>query len=657
MIRSETLDLRRLGAIIASVAFVMAPHASRIPLWATLFCAGILVLRVGIAWRHRTLPSRWILFALAFAAIGGVIYSYRTPFGRDSGVVLLLVMVALKLLEMRRARDVNVVIVLCYFLTITNFFYTQTIPTALYSIVAVWLITATLVSLQHQTATGRLWPIARTSGILLAQAIPVMLLMFVLFPRVQGPLWGLPQIQHSARSGLSETMSPGSLTQLSLSDEIAFRVRFDTPPPSVQQLYWRGPVMWDFDGRTWRTNQAVTLSRTRIAALSPPLRYTVTLEPHEERWMFLIDMPSQLPPRSVLTRDYQVLSFRPIRERLRYEAQSVLQYRIGAETLGGELRHALALPPDAAPQARALARTWRGETDNAREIVQLALQMFGSQPFLYTLEPPPLEKDPIDQFLFETRAGFCEHFASSFAVLMRAAGVPARIVTGYLGGELNPVDGFLIVRQSEAHAWTEVWIEGEGWVRVDPTAAVSPLRIQQGIASAVPQSDPQPLMRRTRLEWIKQLRHNWDAVTNSWNQWVLGYTPDQQSRFLSSFGLSQIGWQEMVAALIASTGTVLLSFAMIMLWRLRRATLDPVQRCWMRFGDVMAKRGMVRRRGEGPLDFVIRAAIRFPEERDALQQIGRLYVRLRYGASPDRRLLEELRASVSRFAWQKPSKA
>jgi protein-glutamine gamma-glutamyltransferase len=229
---------------------------------------------------------------------------------------------------------------------------------------------------------------------------------------------------------------------------------------------------------------------------------------------------------------------------------------------------------------------------------------------------------------------------------MRAAGVPARVVTGYLGGEVNPVDEFLIVRQSEAHAWTEVWIDGEGWIRVDPTAAVSPLRIQQGLASAVPETDTQPLMRRTRLEWIKQVRHTWDAVTNSWNQWVLGYTPDQQSRFLTSLGLDRVSWQQMVAALVASTGVLLLGFAAAMLWRLRRGNADPVQRAWLRYGDIMAKRGLSRRSAEGPMDFTARALQRFPEESKALGSIGELYVRLRYGADPEAAMVRELRAAI-----------
>jgi transglutaminase-like putative cysteine protease len=504
-----------------------------------------------------------------------------------------------------------------------------------------------MVSLQHEAGPWRALAVARTAGAMLAQAIPVMLVLFILFPRIQGPLWGMPQIQSTARSGLSDTMSPGMIADLSLSDEIAFRVQFENAPGNVQQLYWRGPVMWDYDGRTWRTGQPVTLSSPRFVAQSEPLKYAVTLEPHHERWLFLIDLPSRLPPRSVLTREYQVLSFRPVRERIRYEAESVLQYRTGAEMLGSELQRALQLPAEAAPQARALARSWQGQDTAPERLVERALQMFRDQPFLYTLAPPELAGDPVDQFLFETRSGFCEHYASSFTVLMRAAGIPSRVVTGYLGGELNPVDGYLVVRQSEAHAWSEVWIAGAGWVRVDPTAAVSPLRIQQGLANAVPATDPLPLFKRVRAEWLRSARHTWDAVSNSWNQWVLGYSPERQTRFLSSIGLPDVTWQDMVIALSAATGALMLAFALVMVRRLRSKEVEQVQRAWLAFCASMAARGVQRGRSEGPRDFAQRSIQTIPALRDEIETVARLYIALRYGPSPDSRLTARLRAAVA----------
>jgi transglutaminase-like putative cysteine protease len=631
MRRNPNLSFANQTAILFSVAVVMAPHVPHVPTWTTAFCTIALLARLLGAWRRDPLPAKWLVFLFAAIAVGGVMYSYRTLFGRDSAVTLLLAMTVLKLLEMHARRDITVTVVLCYFLTIINFFYTQTIVTALYSLGAVWVVTATMVSLQHQAAPARFKQAVITSGILLSQAVPVMLVLFVLFPRVDGPLWGLPRIQQSGRSGLSDDMSPGSLARLSLSDAIAFRATFDSLPNNAKQLYWRGPVFWDYDGRTWRPGQRVTLSKFQFEGLGPSLRYSVTLEPHDQRWLFLIDVPSSLPQGSVLTRDYQVMAVRPVRQRLRYTAESTPRYRVGKEVLPSELQRALALPKSASPRTRAMVEEWRADGLNPRQIADRALRMFRTQPFIYTLEPPPLQNDPVDQFLFETRRGFCEHYASSFAVMMRAAGVPARVVTGYLGGEVNPVDGYLVVRQSEAHAWTEVWLRGEGWVRIDPTAAVSPLRIQNGLASAVSATDSQPLLRRTQLQWVIQMRHQWDAATNSWNQWVLGYSPERQYRFLSSFGLSNIGWQDMLIALVFATAIIIISFALVMFLRIRGRRVDQIQYLWLRYCKSMAAKGIERKPSEGPKDFTERVVDFFPALRNEIRRIGNLYIDLRYG--------------------------
>lgn len=633
MTGKTNLSVMNLSAILLCVLVVMAPHAPHVPRWTVAFCLIGILIRLLTALQHRALPSRWLMLIFAAVAIGGVFFSYGTLFGRDSAVTLLLTMTVLKLLEMRSRRDITVAVVLCYFLAITTFFYTQTMFTALYSIGAVWLITGTMVSLEHVAVPGQFKQVARTSGVLLAQAIPVMLLLFVLFPRVEGPLWGLPRFENAGRTGLSDKMSPGSMSRLSLSDEIAFRVTFETPPPDPKQLYWRGPVLWDYDGRTWTAGQRISLSSFRYERRGELLRYSVTLEPHDKRWLFMIDLPASLPPKSLLTRDYQVISFRPVQQRMLYTAESSPYYRAGMEALPGELQRALELPESTAPETRRMVRNWNNSGLSARQIAERALDMFRNQPFIYTLEPPPLDKDPVDQFLFETRRGFCEHFASSFAVMMRAAGVPTRVVTGYLGGDTNPVDGYLVVRQSEAHAWNEVWIGGEGWVRYDPTAAVSPLRIERGIATAVPESDAQPLLRRTRLQWVIEMRHQWDAVTNAWNQWVLGYSQERQYRFLSSFGFSNIGWQDMVIALMLATAMIVLGFAIAMFLRLRAQSADAVQGLWLRYCKMMAARGVARAASEGPKDFTERVAKRFPGLREQARRIGELYMELRYGSA------------------------
>ncbi len=633
MSSKANLSFANLSAILASIAIVMAPHAPHVPKWTVAFCLIGLLIRLFAGWQRRPLPSKWLMVIFALVAVGGVLFSYRTLFGRDSAVTLLLAMAVLKSLEMQSRRDITIVAVLCYFLTITNFFYTQTIFTALYSIGAAWLITATMVSLEHQTAPAQWKQVVRTSGVLLAQAVPVMLLLFVLFPRIEGPLWGLPRFENIGRTGLSDKMAPGSMSRLSLSDEIAFRVTFQTPPADPRKLYWRGPVLWDYDGRTWTAGERVSLSSFRYESRGAPLKYSVTLEPHDKNWLFLIDLPSSLPRKSFMTRDYQVIAFNPVQQRLLYKAESHPFYRAGTDARQEELKRALELPSHVAPKTREMVREWRTAGLTSRQIADEALNIFRTRPFVYTLEPPPLDKDPVDQFLFETRRGFCEHFASSFAVMMRAAGVPTRVVTGYLGGEINPIDGYLVVRQSEAHAWNEVWIRDEGWVRYDPTAAVSPLRIERGLATAVPDTDVQPLLRRTQLQWIIEMRHQWDAVTNSWNQWVLGYTQEQQYRFLESFGFSDLSWRDMIIALLVATGVLLAAFAVAMFMRLGGVISDPAQKLWLRFCEAMAARGIVRKASEGPRDFTARIVEQTPSMRERVHRIRDLYIELRYGGA------------------------
>jgi hypothetical protein len=269
-----------------------------------------------------------------------------------------------------------------------------------------------------------------------------------------------------------------------------------------------------------------------------------------------------------------------------------------------------------------------------------------------------LGADPVDEFLFQTRSGFCEHYASAFTFLMRAAGIPARVVTGYLGGEINPVDGYLVVRQSDAHAWTEVWLPNEGWVRVDPTAAVSPLRIERGRAAAVPEAEL-ALLERRNFDWLKQVRYTWDAVANTWNQWVLGYNPERQGRLLSKFGVNDVSWQDLVVILAAVSGLIILVLSLSLLYRITARRPDPVQRAWLLFCETMARRGSVRAPGEGPRDFAARVALQLPELKEAAQRISALYITLRYGNSGNERDLElaALRGAVRALRFERRRKA
>lgn len=639
------LSLSNLSAILISLAMVIAPHAVHLPTWIPALVAVVLLARFYLGWRHRRLPNKFLLFALALAGVAGIALSYRTLYGRDVGVAMLTVMMALKVMEMTRPRDTMVVVLLAYFLVVTNFFYSQSIPTALYMLLVVWVITATMIGLQYQAGKPRLRAVLRHAAMMILQGVPIMLALFLLFPRVQGPLWGLPQINYSAKSGLSDSMSPGDVSSLSLSDDVAFRALFENQPDKPAQLYWRGPVLWNYDGRTWRAGMNLTAAGSKAENLGAPLRYTITMESHDRYWLFAVDVPMIAPEGAYITTDYQLLSRRIMHERLRYVMQSSPLYRIGIDESPGTLRFARRLPPEASPRARALVAQWRAQGDSDRDIVTRALTMFREQHFLYTLEPPKLDADPVDQFLFETRSGFCEHYASAFTFLMRAADIPARVVTGYLGGEANPVDGYIIVRQSDAHAWSEVWLPGEGWVRVDPTAAVSPLRIERGLAAAVPETE-RPLLARNRFDWLKEARYAWDAVANTWNQWVLGYNPDHQTRFLAQLGLAEVTWQNMVIILIAVSILIILALSLSLLFRINAQRPDPVQRAYLAYCAAMAKRGATRKPSEGPRDFAARVSMQFPEVRETAHKISALYVSLRYGKDGGCDKLQELRDAV-----------
>lgn len=618
-----------LYVLFAGLALAAAPHIPRLPLWAEVGISLAFLLRLWIAWSGRRLPARAILILLALGGFVGVFLSFRTVFGRDAGVTLLVLLLSLKLLEMRHSRDVYVVVFLAYFLALTNFFYSQTIPTAALMFATVLVITSALVGFNapRQTPASHL----RTAGLLLLQASPLMVLLFFLFPRVPGPLWGMPQDAFSGITGLSDSMSPGAISRLSTSDAIAFRARFKESTPPRARMYWRGPVFWEFDGLTWRPGNARLNNQFSFRGFGTPVDYEVTLEPHNRAWLFALDLPATLPPDARVTNDYLLLSLRPVRNRIRYDMQSYTDYRATTGAEPQDLRYALTLPGPRNPRARALGAEWRQRFgDDPERILRESIDWFRDGRYEYTLQPPLLGDNPVDEFLFDTKMGFCEHFSSAFAVLMRAAGVPARIVTGYQGGEINPVDGYVEVRQAEAHAWAEVWLGQErGWVRVDPTAAAFPVRVESGLAAAVPQTSQLPFLMRPQFDWIRQMRFNWNALTNRWNQWVLGYNNDRQRDMLTRLGMQTPTWQTLAMLLFWSVAAVL---ALTALWLLRRAgRVDPVQRAWLAFCRKLDRAGIARAPGEGPIDYSARVRERLPQRAAAVDAITRLYVDLRYG--------------------------
>lgn len=633
---------RDLAWLLCALALVLAPHATRVPLWVTGLTLCLYGWRVYFTLNRGPLPSRWLLVGVAVVGMIGVWMEGRTLFGRSSGIMLLMLFSGLKLLETRTHRDAAIAVFLGYFLIVTNFLSTQSIPTAAAMVVSVFMLTTTLVGLSapHRPLRANL----RTAGTILAHAAPAALVLFLLFPRVQGPLWGLPQDAYTGVSGLSDSMSPGNLAKLVLSDAIAFRAAFEGQPPPHRQLYWRGPVLWDFDGRTWKAGWAHAGEHSPAEGEGPRYRYSVVLEPHQREWMFALEAPASVPERARLAPDGTIVAPGPIRSRMRYELSSIALTERRRDESTAVLRRATRLPSDASPRARALAAEWRASAGTADEIVERGIEFLRAGRYTYTLEPALLGEHAVDDFLFRTKEGFCEHFASAFVFLMRAAGVPARVVMGYQGGETNTFDRIITVRQSDAHAWAEVYLQGRGWVRIDPTAASNPRRVDAGLTGAVPNAQPLPFLTRTDLEWLRGLRHRWEALAHQWNVWVLGYNAERQRDMLSFVGIPDSDWRELTAALFTILGVIT---AGLLAWSLRRLSRpDPVQVAWRSFCRKLAARGLERAPHEGPRDFAARAARALPASRAAILHIGALYIALRYGADASAARIAELARRV-----------
>ena len=501
-------DARDTLFLLTVIGLIVLPQVGNLPWWCSALTAMVLLWRASLAVQARPLPSRWWRIALLVLALGATYATHRTLLGRDAGVTLIVILLALKTLELRARRDAFVVFFLGFFAMLTNFFYSQSLPTAFTMLLALLGLVTALVNAHMPVGRPSLMQAARTAGWMALAGAPIMLALFLLFPRF-APLWGTPGDAMAGRTGLSNTMRVGTIAELAMDDSIAARVKFeDNRAPPQSQLYFRGPVLAQFDGREWtalppwsRGGQGPNL---RVSG--EPVRYEVTLEPSNRPWLLTLDVAPKAPEAAGLevtgTPDLQWISNRPVTDLLRYRAESYTQFQSGpVRRAGAQLQAYLALPPGTNPRTAALAAEMRNNPALAGAatpaFVQAALQRLRTGGYTYTLEPGVYGNDTADEFWFDRKEGFCEHIASAFVVLMRNLDIPARIVTGYQGGELNGVDNYWVVRQSDAHAWAEVWQAGSGWVRVDPTASVAPGRVGQ-LQRLLPQPHPAPIPEPSR---------------------------------------------------------------------------------------------------------------------------------------------------------------
>ena len=657
--------------ILASLISVILPHALRMPVWLLAICLVCIVASIQINKGKLSFPGRKLKTLAVIVTFTGVLAQYgKDIFSTDAIVSVLLSGVALKLMEMKQKRDVLLVIYLCYFSVLAEFIYSQTILVAIYMALCIVIITATLMSLAQRWDSQQPARTAKLTGIILLQSIPLMLALFILFPRIS-PLWSVPIQNNSATTGLSDEMSLGTIGDLTRSGEVAFTVQFDSSMPPLNQLYWRGITLDRFNGKTWRRSPGQSRQpfvpgadqkqwHSAISKMGKPVSYNIIMEPTQQNYLFTLKIPNLSDQRLYMQRDFQVRSRRPITQRYSYNATSWLEHTADLSLSGNMKEWNVRLPQEQNlnPLSKAFMDDLVEKSDSEQEIINSVLAFFREQPFYYTLTPQLLGENAVDDFLFTTREGFCEHYASTFTYLMRLAGIPARVVTGYQGGEFNPYNDTLIVRQYDAHAWAEVWLEGKGWVRVDPTAAVSPNRIEYGSQFTLQEennfldNESFSLLRfKNSSLIINDLIFRFEMIDYAWNRFVLNYNQDiQMSLFRQMF--DEVTKTKILVTVFGFI-FICLSFLCFHLIRsLPREVNRPVNKIYLRFCNFLAQQGMPRHRGEAPKDYCTRVCEQQPSWADVITEITESYYEIAFGNYDEQEKaekLEELKSSIRKF--------
>lgn len=641
-----------LGYLALLMALAVAPHFNNLSPWITGFFYLITAIRLLVRPLSSKPPSRWIMVPLTLFGVIVVLMVVGYSEGRQFGVALLIMMSGLKLLEMRNRRDLYITVTLGYFLLITLFLFDKSMMLSVYVLLLSTGFTALLVAANRVSDVDSPLPALRIAGGLVLGAIPIMILLFVFFPRMEGPLWRINLGESSSTSGISDHINMGSVGMLSLSEEVAFRVKFvDDAMPEPAQRYWRGMALSWTDGDNWERGYQRPGRPGFITPLDEPVHYTVIMEPSGQNWLFPLDRIAATPANTRLSPMMELTTPNPIQKRLTFEALSSLDFwepDVPAE----ELAAALQLPRNITDRMQQLVNGWKLDHDDSENIISAALNHFNQQPFVYTLQPPVLQKNPLDEFLFETRKGFCEHYATSFVVLMRLAGIPARVVVGYQGGEWNPHGGHLIIRQSDAHAWSEVWLQNSGWTRIDPTAAIAPERIERSIDPSLLGEGLPVLFRTDELGFLGDLIRDigWlkDSVQLNWHYWIIGFNQSRQSALLNNLGLGFLDQSKKgIVSIVGALGVAGLLFVYIM-WKGRVAT-EPVKAAYSKFQNKLRKAGLEIPPWLGPEDLAQQAVAKFPQHGGEIKAIIQLYVSLRYGRSDSRAVQQNLLRRVRQF--------
>ncbi|OMH33694.1 hypothetical protein BGP75_11860 [Motiliproteus sp. MSK22-1] len=656
MENSQPIPRNSLVWLLASMFAGIAPHFSRLPLWVIAVCLLCGSWRIMVYRSRWKLPGRWIKALLVFSSFAAVLGHYGTLFGPDAGTALLILGFCFKLLETHNRKDAFTVVVLGFFVVATAFFYTQSMLSAGYLLLVCFMVTAALIGLNQTPLQTDPKRTARRAFKLLLQSIPLMLVLFVFVPRV-APLWSLDLSGSRAKTGLSDRITPGDIAELSRSPELAFRVEFEGSIPDTSKLYWRGLVLDHYDGATWSrgvsNNEQSLMDREPMVAgfngegipwqasvrfQGDQYRYRVIMEPTDKRWLFALPAARSENRRVGFSRDFRLLSDTPISQPFSYSVSSDLRFSLDTSLPRWLAQRNLQLPETGNPRSRQLAERLLKQSKTASSYVTQVLTFFSEKTFSYTLRPPRLTGDRIDQFLFETRQGFCSHYAGAFVYLMRSAGIPARIVAGYQGGEINPLGGHLLVHQFDAHAWAEVWLPGQGWKRADPTAVIAPSRVEQGVEEALSEEQSfledsvlSPLRYRS-INWLTQFRFAWDYVNFAWHRSVLGYDAKLQADFLSRL-LGPVDFKKLGLIMVLLTTLVLLGLAGLLFLNRRGHSRDPLLQIYLKFCKRMAAKGIRRMPGESAGEYLQRLIKKYPDKASEMEELTDLYTQATYSSN------------------------
>ncbi|WP_339524241.1 transglutaminase TgpA family protein [Pseudomonas sp. EA_35y_Pfl2_R111] len=658
MSRVNAIPRISLTWLLVAQVLVIIPHLTHLPLWIIGLWLGSAAWRIQIFRMRARYPNAWAKGGLMLVAALGVFLSRGSLIGLDAGTVLLIAAFILKFLEMRSRRDALLLIFLGFFVVVTAYLFDDSMLIAFYSLLPVTALLAALIGLQQSSLAEQPWPTARLAGGLLLQALPVMLLLFVFFPRMS-PLWSLPVSNGMATTGLSDSMAPADIADLSRSAALAFRASFNGETPPRSELYWRALTLDRFDGRRWsQSDYAEFGPGAQWQKQGDALSYSIVMQPSGQRWLFALDVAQTSLEQTRQMSDFRLQRRQPVDRSLIYQATSWPQALREPQLPQAAKRRALQLPDQGEPRSRAWAEQLKREHPQPKQLVQALLSHFNREPFTYTLRPSRLGLNNIDDFLFATRRGFCAHYAGAMTYVLRAAGIPARVVAGYQGGEYNPAGNYVQVRQFDAHAWVEYWQEGQGWVSVDPTFQVAPERIEMGLEEAL--ADEQSFLedslfsplRYRNLIWLNEMRLAWDNINYGWQRWVLGYQSQQQLAFLQRW-LGRVDAQSLVIGLVGG-GALLLGLLSLWLFKPWQRERDVQQRLFRRFEGLLARHGVPRKPGEGPRDYAARAARQMPAQAGAIANFAATFEVQRYaGQEPSvAQLRQHLKALKRALPWR-----